>query len=76
MTVESSRCNFPTMTLSDYLTSRHLSWHAASLALGISYGSIHRLKKGGRPSVATAAKIEAWSNGAVRATELLGLPSR
>jgi len=64
------------MTLSDYLTSRGLSWHAASLALGISYGSIHRMKKGGRPSVATAAKIETWSQGAVRATELLGLPSR
>ena len=64
------------MTLHDYLASRDLSWHAASLALGISYGSIHRMKKGGRPSVATAAKIEAGSQGAVRAAELLGLPSR
>lgn len=63
------------MTLSDYLARLGLSWHAASLSLGISYGSIHRIKRGGRPSVATAVKIEKWSQGVVRATDLLGLPS-
>lgn len=63
----------PPMRLDQYLEQRGMSWHAASLALGISYGSIHRIKRGGRPSVDIAAKIEAWSHGAVPATELLGL---
>jgi transcriptional regulator with XRE-family HTH domain len=56
------------MTLSEYLSDKQISDKAAAEALGIDRSTVANLRTGRRrPSIAIAAKIEAWTKGKVRA---------
>ena len=56
-----------------YFKSKHITKMAASDQIGITRQTLYNILKDGKVSVSTAKKIEKWSNGELKAIDLLGL---
>lgn len=64
----------PLMTLNEFLKARGIKLHKLCQLTGIAYSTLHpHATKGKRLSLETAEKLEAWSEGAMSAAEILGL---